>query len=342
MTKKINKILVIGDIHLSSNLKYADYVNDRRVAERKEILDFIVDNAKDCSKVVFLGDLFHNRLNSSELIREMVEFLERFDKQELFILAGNHDKISVDKTTLDFLSEIKNHNWHVITNGLTTIGDYDFLPYMIAPELGTKDYKEASKKIVKDLKGNKILFCHHAISGTETSSGAVTDLFDEVVLDRSALEKKYDLIIAGHIHQHRKLSEKTIVTGSIFCNEVGEHEKFIFKIDEEILVVEQIKLPGRGIYKLQDPKEEDFDKIPNNSIVKVILTDRNINIENIKKWLERFDGYLILEQYPNIRRKLGYENEDVLNMSVENLLKLYSKAKKVPLDKLKTGWDIIK
>jgi len=344
MTKKTkNKIAVVGDLHLSTSLKYADYVDDRRVAERKEILDFIVEQSKDCERVVLLGDLFHNRNNSSELIREMVEFLERFEGKELFILGGNHDKISTHKNTTDFLGEIKNHNWHIITDKITTIDEFDFIPYMIAPELGTKDYKEATKRIVASLKGNRILFAHYAISGTETSSGATTDLFDEIVLPKNKLEEKYELIFGGHVHSQQKLSKKTIISGSIFCSEINEHEKFIWKINEKTLAVEQIKLPGRGIFNQQDPLlETEFDGIPDNSIVKIILTDRKINIENVKKWVERFDGHSIIEQYLNIRKKIEYGNEDVLNMSVENLLKLYSKARKVSLDKLKVGWDIIK
>ena len=342
MKNKTNKILVVGDIHLRSEMAYSDILEDRRVPEKKEILDFIVESAKDCNKVVMLGDLFHNRTNSSELIREMVEFLERFEGKELFILGGNHDKTSSGRTTLDFLSEIKNHSWHVVTDKLIIIGDFDFLPYLIKPELKEKDYKKASKKLLEEMKGNKILFTHFAISGSETSSGAMSDLFDEVVLDRKELEKKYKLIIAGHIHQYNKLSKKTTVTGSIFCNEIGEHEKFIHKIDEETLEVERLKLPGRGIYKLTDPKEDEIAKIPKNSIVKVFITKKEVDLEKIKKELEKFDGSLIIENLPSERKKMQYADEDILGMEMEGLLDLYSKVKKVSLEKLKAGWDLIK
>ena len=74
------KILLIGDTHWKDNLSYADYISDGRVAEKKEILDFIIESSKDCDHIVFLGDFFNSKNNSSEVNRQAVEFLEKFEK----------------------------------------------------------------------------------------------------------------------------------------------------------------------------------------------------------------------------------------------------------------------
>ncbi len=338
----MSKILVIGDIHLKSSLGYADYVSDRRILEKENILNFIAEQSKDCGKVVFMGDLFNSRSNPPEIIREMVEFIEKFNNKEVFFLGGNHEKISEGKSALDFLREIKGHHWHIVTERLTSINDYDFLPYLIKPELGTKDYPQAVDNLLKTMDGGRILFTHFAISGTYTSSGAMTDLFNEIVLPEKELTKRYKLIIGGHIHQplHR---ENLIVTGSIFTNEVGEVDKYVWKINEEDLKVERIQLPGRGIYKRENPTAEDLEKAyPGNSIIKVILTEKKWDIEELKEKLKKFDAYLIVENYPNKREKTIVANEDVLNMSIEKLLKLYAEAKGISNEKLQRAFEVVR
>lgn len=335
-------ILCIGDIHFKSALSYADYCSDHRINEEKEVLDFIVKQSSNCEKIVFIGDIFNSRTNPPEIIKKAVEFIERFNNKEIFILGGNHEKISEGKSALDFLREIKGHHWHLITERLTSVNDYDFLPYLIKPELGTKDFTQGVDNLLKTMDGGKILFTHFAISGTYTSSGAMTNLFNEVVLPEKELTKRYKLIVGGHIHQplHR---ENLIVTGSIFTNEVGETDKYVWKIDEETLKVERIMLPGRGIYKVENPTAETLEKAyPENSIIKVILTEKKWDIEELKEKLKKYDAYLIVENYPSERKQVVHSDEDVLNMDIKDLLALYAKAKNVPEEKLKRAWEIVK
>ena len=60
-----NNILVVGDLHLCPSLGYAEYVADGRIAEEKEILDFIIKQASDCDRIVFLGDQLNAKNNHS-------------------------------------------------------------------------------------------------------------------------------------------------------------------------------------------------------------------------------------------------------------------------------------
>ena len=50
--------------------------------------------------------------------------------------------------------------------------------------------------------------------------------------------------------------------------------------------VQKIKLPGRGIYKLEDPSLEEVEAIGKNNIVKVIITDKKIDIDELKEKLQ--------------------------------------------------------
>lgn len=339
------KILVIGDTHWKDSLSYADYLPDRREGEKKEILDFLIDQAKDCDHVVFLGDFFNSKNNSSEVNRQAVELLERFEKKEVYIISGNHSKKGDGKTAIDFLGEVKKTNWHIFTKPGTVAIEgtrtfkFDFLPYMLNSELLVEDYKKASNKLLKEfMYSGDILFVHHTISGSSWNGFKADDLQTEIVLPREELEKKYKLIIAGHIHEPQQMGN-TWVVGNLFTTQVGETERYIYKIDDE-LQVEKIKVPAREIHKIENPTAKQLSSIPKSSIIKCIITNREYDIEELEKELSKFDAHLLIEDYPDERKRMKIE-ENAFDFSIESLLKLYAEEKDVDLSKLLNGLKII-
>ena len=341
---------VTSDFHLKDDLAYADYVKDRRIPEKKEILDFIIKEFKDCHTIVLCGDQFNKRNNPSEIVKEFVEFIERFGDKNMIILAGNHEKFGTGKSAIDFLKEIKGKdNWTICTKeilnidmGLITKIRITLVPYTTNTELGVKDNKEGAKKIMKRLDGGDIIFVHHAISNISLGPGQSTNLFNEIVLPKNELEKRYKLVVGSHIHKPQE-DKNTIIIGSVFNNEVGETQKYIWKIDEKTLKVEKIALPGRGVYGLENPTIKDLDKIGKHNIVKATFTDSKYknNLDELKQELRKFDAHILLEQYPHERKKLHFE-EGMLEFSVEQLLDLYAKTKKVDSNKLKRAWELVK
>lgn len=338
---KNNLIGILGDLHATDSLSYADYISDRRVGEKKEILDFIIKSFEDCQHIVFLGDIFNSKNNNSETNRWVIEFFERFGKKQLYLISGNHDKQGDGSTAIDFIKEIQKNNWHVYTKLEDIIIEnrkISFLPYMLNSELEVETHEEATESIMKKLPGGDILFAHHAISGT-TFNGIKTELLKEVVLPKEVLEKKYKLTIAGHIHTPQQV-DNVLLTGSVFTNEVNEIEKFIWKIKDD-LSIEKIKLPCREIHKIEDPTDEQLEKIKKDSIVKIIVTKKETKIKELKKKLEKFAAFLLIENYPDERAKM-HVNEGAMDFSIENLLKMYAKAKDVDYTKLLKGLEIIK
>jgi len=339
---------IIGDMHFKDKLGYSEYILDGRDQEKKDILDFIVKTFSDCETIVFLGDQFNSKNNSSQVIKEFVQFVGRFSDKKVIMLAGNHEKKADGTSALDFMQKIETkHNWKIVTNKYTELNvngkRLHFLPYFHNAELGVSDNKKATEAITNMLTTSDVLFLHHAISSTVTSSGATADLFGEAVLSMPELDKKFKLTVGGHIHHPQKDSiNNVIVAGSIFNNEVGETQKFIWKINEESLKVTGIELPGRGIYKLENPTKEDLEKVDTSSIVKVILTkrDKKFSIEDVRKKLERFDASLLVEQYNHQRKKVHFE-EGMLEFNVKDLLKTYAKHKKINVKKLLDGFALI-
>lgn len=336
------KIGIVGDLHLKEKLGYSDYVADARLPERAMVLDHIAKTLVDCNAVVLMGDNFNNRNNSSETIREMVEFLQKFNGKELYILSGNHEKTGDGKSAIDFLGSLKNPNWHVITSSVEAfqVGDKQviMLPYLTCSELGKKTKEEALKSIMKSLPKADLLFTHFAISDTEANTGFMTDYFNEIVLPKKELENKYEHIFAGHIHKPQ-IKDKVVVTGSIFNNEIGETQKYIYTFEDG--KIEQLPLPGRGVYKFENPSLEDLSKLDKHNIVKVILTDKKLEIKPIADALKKFDAYLLLEQYPNQRTKVDLDDKQAFDFSIQRLMIMYSEAKKVDIKKLNHAMELI-
>lgn len=342
-----NKILVVGDLHLKTARGYADVIADRREPEEKEILDFIVNQSEGCDHVVFLGDELNSKNNPSEVVRKFTAFLERFENQTIWITVGNHNKSADGTTALDYLKEIKNKKWHIITNTVEEFEDLVFVPYFSKAELEEETSAGATKGIMKSLSScsaKGILFCHLSISGSATNSGAMTDLFDEIVLPRKKVEEMYKLVFAGHIHNPEK-RDNIIVAGSIFNDEVGELRKYLWKVDKEYNV-EQIPLPGRSIYKIENPTFEELVLIPvQNTIVKAVFTQKTSDdkMEKIKEQLRKFDAYMLLEQYPKERRQFSEIKgaANILDLDMPSLLKIYADQNKKDYEKLLRGWQLI-
>jgi len=343
MENQKNKLMILGDIHLKDTLGYSDYIKNGRQEEKQSILDFIVEQANDCNQIILLGDNFNSKNNSSAVIREFTEFIEKFNNKEVYILAGNHEIRGNGETAIDYLKEIKNKRWHIATNKIEEINELVFCPYFSRNALDTKTNEEGADKLMRLLPKGNMLFVHHALTDTVGNSGVATSIFDEVVLPLKKLSKKYKLIFAGHVHRAQQ-KDNVIIAGSIFPYEVNEKEKFIYKLDITTMKVEKIQLPGRAIYGLTDPTLKDLEKLDKSSIVKVTITKKleKKEMAELKDKLEEYDAHMLIENIPTERKKLHVKKGSMLDFSIENLLEMYSKERNIDLSKLKQAFDLIK
>jgi hypothetical protein len=143
------KQLIIGDLHLRDVLPYSDIVHGGRTEEEKEVLDFIIAQSTDCDSVVLLGDVMNGKVNSSMTIKKLVNFLEQFGDKEIYILSGNHTKLADGRDSLDFLAEIRNKQWTVVTKEIL----YDKWALEVTDQLHIMQHK---RKIFLHWKQNTI------------------------------------------------------------------------------------------------------------------------------------------------------------------------------------------
>lgn len=339
----MTKILICGDQHFRFELPYASLFEDGRRGEWESVKKKIHETAEACDAIVLLGDGLNQRHNHSSVLREFVEFLNGFGDKEVHILVGNHERYGVS-TALDFLKEMYKPNWFIYRDptwarvaGLDAV----VVPYMTPALMGVVTREEAVNKISTVFPQGEfpLLFAHHAITGSSLRAMPV-ELLNEIVLQGETVRKKFDHAFAGHIHDPQELGS-IHMTGNIFTQEVGEHEKFIYTYDSEDGYVERIPLPVRGIYKIIWEELTDKDAIPKNSIVKCYVTSRDTDIEIVKTMLSTFDASMIVEQYPSERAKVHFEDGG-LDLSVDNLLKLYAEVKGLSYEDVVEGYELIK
>ena len=338
------KILIIGDVHLRFELPYSSVFSDGRRDEWKAVQESMYKEAKNCDAVMFLGDFYNSRHNHSSVIKDSISFLKAFGDKEIHIISGNHCRYGTS-TALDFLQRLGRKNWHIHTEpeqvsiaGLQAM----MVPYMTPALLEVATKEEGVVELVSRFPKQKIplAFMHHAVE-----SSMINELImglPEIVIPDASLSV-FGHTFFGHIHTSQKVSDTVIGTGNVFTQEVGEHEKSIWTYEDG--KVEEIKLPVRGIYKVMfsgnDSGFFDLGSIPSASIVKAIITDRGVVLEEVKEALKRFNASMIIEQYPSTRTKFHFEDGGI-DLSIEGLLKLYAEEKKLSYAELIEGYELIK
>lgn len=352
----MNKICLVGDMHWREKLTYSDYVIDARRGEWDAVIDKVVEVSKDCDSIILMGDVFDRKHNPSPVVRRFVEFLKHLGDKDVHIISGNHCVFG-DETALDFLQKVDMPNWHVYTpkGGITTAivngKSFVFVPYMTNYSLGVESHEDGVTEIMRRIDaivGDKqfdAVFLHHAISGSKTVAGGLTDLFGEIVLSREELEKRFKLVVGGHIHEPQLVSPRTIVTGSLFTSEIGEKKKSLWTVDLDTQVVNEVPLPVRPIIKidLSTPDEiKSLGSVSSYSIVKCVVHSKEVEIDAVREELKRFDAYILVEDYPSERQKVRIDDGAMEDLSVENLLKVYAKQNNIEELDLMKAFDIVR
>lgn len=339
------KLGIIGDLHLKLKLSFSEYIEDERLGEKQNVYNTIYREFEDCDGIVFMGDNLNCYMNSPSVITDFVQLIKGFSGKEIFILCGNHEVGLLGKSAIDFIKELKDPHIHAVIDDILKFDNFVFVPYFSTSSFNTKDHKEASLKLQEKIAsfGGDYIFLHQAISGTEVGGGITTDSFLEIVLDKEFLKKNYKQVFAGHIHKHSQ-DENIKITGSVFTNEVNEKEKWIFKLNTDLNIVESIKLPVTPIVKIVNPDDEKI-LLNKGNIVKCIISDVLLKdkIDHIKELLsQNTKAFIIIEQYPNQREKIEVQNGGSFDFSIDNLLTIYASAKQQDINQINKAFNYIR
>lgn len=201
------KFLAFSDLHCSNYKSYSKYKNGKNSR-----LLTIIDSINEIQKLgkqenvdfyVFGGDLFNTQgYVESDVYNLAFDAFKKFDK-EVICISGNHDNFgSSDVSDLSFLKFSEIANVKIIDNAC--FEKYKICGVGFQKNLNAKDILSC-----KDFNGCEILVLHEIPKGC-----VVNDYLFKEGIDWESIEKQFKLVLFGHIHQPKKLSDKTFVIGS--------------------------------------------------------------------------------------------------------------------------------
>lgn len=269
------KAIVIGDLHLGNNendTNYIDYQN--------KSLQWIIDIVKEHndSKVIFLGDLFHNRSHvSHKTINTFNKFINNI-KCGIFIV-GNHDCHFKNTNELNLPSLLINDNHIVVEDDIYELDNCDFVPWI------NDNNKE---RLLNGIKQSNCKYCfgHFELANFKMNEqvNSVHGQFNVDILN------KYDLVVSGHYHSYSK-KQNIMYLGTPYQMNFSDAN-----INKHIMILDL----DTGNYELLNNPYQYFIELNiNDTLPDVDLNNHNIKINiNNERTLE-------LEQWLNTLEEKG-------------------------------------
>lgn len=288
------KTLVFGDLHLDD--KYPGYLK----AQVDTILE--VAQRENPQVIVFLGDVFHYRKPTPEVLLALRKIVSSIDR-EIILIRGNHDSSTKADDGVTALSLFEGGNVNVCTHHeFWDFYNYEFIPHY-----------ENESTIVEKLSNplgdaNTIKFGHFGYHGSLNSAGDMDFNIDKKLLSDAR-------IILGHIHKFQVEGNVTVL-GTPWSTSFGEcdYEHYYAVITGSPKEYREItyKKMDRGVRYLVYPYEaleanESIIKDPNYFTVLRVLLSRfdNINTVDLRKnILEKYKcAYVDLKFIPTLKNK---------------------------------------
>jgi len=330
------KFLFTADLHLS---RYGqDKIHpESNLPERLHSIQNVLDKMgnyclkNDIGTFIIGGDIMHSKSIIYSIAQKiMLDFFEKFQDLEFWVLDGNHDlsgKGADAISSLRSLTSVQNVVW--VHN--TPMGNDKFLciPY--------------SYDIVNQVKQHerKILISHFGLSEGILNSG-ISIVSDIKLKD---LTNKYELVLLGHYHKPQEILNDDILlyyVGSPIQLDWGEKEdeKRFLVVDTDTLEVQSILTTGYKKHielEINSSNKDEILKIAkqaekNGDYVKIIKTEA----VDLKE-----SNFAVIDKTEKDITNRGITS----TMSDRSQLQKYLEIKEIPTDKheayLKRGLEII-
>lgn len=318
------KMLITGDIHLSSTLRLHDFVSNLRVIEEK---------SQEINPEIYtiVGDIFDKRNPTSWAIKEFAIHLKNIKAKKVLIVKGNHDRTNDEVSAVD---------WTTLDKRVKVQDRFDF-----------------------EVEGKKILLLHETIEGSKVGkqslemSGIKPSKFkhDLVVAGHihkpQILSKKPLVLIPGSIEK-------------VSFNERDEDKFFyLTEVTQANLKLQKFPLSTRSLldirYNLSQQTVEVNDcKVPYNSLQDLLLEHdkpvthlllvgkrehiRKLNYDKLIKMYSRVYSLDIKVEYENEVNVQSKSKNELDRVDVDTALSEYCKLNKLDNQTFKLAKKVIK
>jgi DNA repair exonuclease SbcCD nuclease subunit len=283
------KFAVFSDTHLNNYKQY-----DKDGSRLDNSLESIRDIFKHCDKhgidlILFTGDLYHlHKYIPTQVVNKTItlfdEVFNEFENIQFLAINGNHDYDSKNLAGRNSAEGALNHLQTVFKN--FWVIDNDFVQNTMIGTAGLTvhgipyyDYKEDFKTVLTNTKNNITQNNFNVLMIHQTPDGLI-DFPIPSDCDPVKDFTEFDLVLCGHIHTRRKMSNNFWLVGSNLA------QNFSDPIEDRGFMVFDVKKgvePKVEFIKLDYPKfltvrEKDKDKYPNDYL-KILPNLEDIAIE---------------------------------------------------------------
>lgn len=229
------KLIAVADPHMSNRLPYArPSENDRtdRLDDQLGIWKQIKKVAKkeDVDGVLVLGDLFDKSLVDAVTLTHTVSAIVNL-KQNVYILPGNHDANSVrggrftveafgamDVPRIQVIGEKPGHRLEAVVGKGYSRGTWLLHPVAFKPaEEMMKEIRAIQEKLEDDDKQFNALFIHGSVIGAHHLAWQCDE-----GLDPDAICEGFDIVLAGHFHEHQTFGDCGMYLGAPMHHHFGD------------------------------------------------------------------------------------------------------------------------
>ena len=281
------KILHTADIHLG--VKNGKLSKDKQNLLKDETIYnirhlFEIAKEENYDVILICGDLFHSKTIASKFVNVFFDAVKEFENPVIYI-NGNHDETFILPTTVP-----SNFVYLDNINPVFSYGDFKFF----------SQYYETNLSL--NVHENNILLLHGNIENTRDS-----DYFDI----NKYLNKGFDYIALGHVHQHKKYKKgKDIFAypGCLFSNGFDEGgEKGYISLEIEDKLIKNLKNNLEIFNKIENDLKDN--KVSFQDLIKVVLTGEvNEDCEkSLPLILQKFENYFYFEIQDNTTFKIDID-----------------------------------
>lgn len=270
--KMIKRIFHLADLHIPNSEEKRPYMDMIKQC-LAELLKEIKKYNKDEVRIVVAGDIFHNKIKTTNEARKMfhetLNYLNAMAKTIIF--AGNHDLLENNHNRVDSISptfDIKDVYSNITyadkvlnyKSGYIIDDDVIWVLYSIYDNFAKPNIDGLREKYPD----HKIIGLYHGdVVGSVTDTGRMsekginTDVFNEC-----------DCVMAGHIHRHQEIKKNgvpIVYAGSVFQQDSSEnttgHGFLIWDIETNKYELHEVK----NVYKIYKFKITSYDDVKNDT-----------------------------------------------------------------------------
>lgn len=291
------RLVALGDSHLGrTHLAHIRDAEGRNTREEDFLRSFAwaVDETirLEPDGFLWLGDIFDHARPTYRTFAHVLAGLQRLTDAGLqgVAISGNHDTPRVRGTgsPYDALERVfpnVTFAWRMecVSSELAGVRVHA-VPQALAVEELREQLETASAAI--DADANNLLLAHVAL--TSLPVRAYRDI-NELEVEEAAFDRRFDMVLLGHYHEHQKVSKRTWYAGSTDTFSFADSPqtaKGLVILDTETSVVEHVVNPherplvtysvqagGMGPGELVDATEDAATGSPQGAIVRVYLND---------------------------------------------------------------------